>query len=232
MGWYMLAITPLLASAWWWIACVASGDRSAMGLASGGLTAAMLWRWGWLAKVQQVVMRDMGMPTVSLDISRVSHIVLVKLVANVGMSWGSLLILPGLWCFYVSSFIAPATLSPDRHENSAMRYSITLVAHHLGLLARHGALLSLFVLMALIAAGVAQAFMINDIMPSLMGVDSADASISMSNVSWILFSILVVLLLFDLYWSVGAVLLKQQLEARRTGSDLMARLVVLRDAES
>lgn len=207
-----------------------TGDRLGLTPACIAVTAAMLWRWAWLAKVQQVVMTDMGMPSRPLTLGLMGRIVLVRLIAHVGMVWGSLLIVPGLWSFYVSALVSPATLSPDRPVDGALRACLALVARHLGLLARHGMLLSLLMLLALVMMAGMQLFFLQTLLPSLMGMDSADLVITMSHLSWFLFILLVVLLAFDLYWSVGAVLLMQQLEARRTGSDLMARLTVAREA--
>lgn len=230
IGWYLVAIGPLLLAAWWWIGSVASGDRLSLGPASVAITLAMLWRWAWLVKVHQQVMRDVGMIDRKLNTGLVVQIVLFRLIAHVGMGWGALLILPGVWSFYLSAFITPVMLMTDKPAASALRYTLGLITQHLRLLVRHGCMLTLLALLTLLAMGVSQAFLTSTVLPSLLGVDASDLAITLSSSVWWMFMGLMVMLAFDLYWSVGSVLLLQQLEARQTGADLRARLGALAEA--
>lgn len=229
-AWYLLAAGPVLIACWWWIAAVAMENRSQLPPASLALLGAMLWRWGVLAKIQQVVMRDLGMAADRLGFKMILIAIAGRLLAHVGILWGSLLIVPGLWSFYVSSFISPALLTPGRPAGSSLRHTVALSINQSILLARHASMLTLLVTVAMLAFGVLQGVMVYIILPSLMGYDTADLKISMGNLSWWLFSMLAVLLVFDCYWAVGSVMLLQQLEARRTGSDLQARLMQMQEA--
>ncbi len=229
LAWYLLAIAPLLGASWLWIDTVAAQDRAGLRWASWLVVAAMLWRWAGLTLVQEKVMRDLGQAVLRSSWRRMLVIVLTRLTMHVGMIWGGWLVLPGVFCFYVSGFVAPAMLASEHPGGAVLRHVAELVARSFRLLARHAAMLSILFVVTAICLLCAQGVLVAVILPSLLGVDTTDLWLSMSHVAWWLFSLLLLLLLFDLYWSVGAVFLIEQLMARRTGSDLAARLVQLKE---
>jgi len=79
-------------------------------------------------------------------------------------------------------------------------------------------------LLLLAAVFVSQMILANTILPSLVGVDTAELTVTFDSWAWRLRVLYFVFLLLDLFWTVAAVYLFYESQSRRMASDLRSRL--------
>ena len=83
---------------------------------------------------------------------------------------------------------------------------------------------------AAVATFVSQAVIVHTVLPSLLGVDTADLVITLGSWSWRLQVIYALFLLLDAYWAVACVFLYYDSQSRRMATDLRVRLSRLTEA--
>ena len=228
---YLVAMAPFSAAMWYTIDVVTSQHRSALPSACVLLVAATLWRWAWLAVVQRRVQEDVrGEPPLPVR-RRLGAILLARLYGAAAIFWGSFIVIPALYGFFVSAFVTPVLLEGDGPVFPELKRAAGMVHRATGRLARMTGALSLLALFAFLNVWVLQILMLTTLLPALLGLDVADLTLTMSSMGWFLFLLYGLFLCFDLYWTVASVMVFYHLQARRLGSDLRSRLQTLRLAE-
>lgn len=227
---YALASGPMVWAGWLWIDAVVAQDRRGLGPASLAVTVALVWRWAGLSFVQAWVMRRTGGAAAGPVWPRLWAIVLTRLYANLAIVWGGLVVLPGVWGLYGSGMAGPILIQRRRRAWAAMRELGGLMFASLGVLWRHLSAVSGLFLVVVLNTVVIQWLVVNTVLPSLVGLDTADLRLSMAGAAWWISTFFLLWLGFDLYWAVACVLLLDQLQARRTGSDLSGRLAAMEGA--
>ena len=162
-------------------------------------------------RVQAGVLRDLGVAVATPPWRRAGTVVLTRAAAAPFIACGGLLVLPAVLGLYLSLLVSPALVASERRAGPALADLGRLIGRNINLLTRHATLLTLLLVIAGASAVSVQVVLINVALPSLMGVDTADLQVSMVNVAWWLSSLLLMLLVFDLYASVAAVFLLEQL---------------------
>jgi hypothetical protein len=224
---YVLAITPMALAMLWVIDAVTAQDRSALAIGCALLTAAALWRWGWLAVMQRraaALLRGNAPATVR---QRLGPILFSRLVASALLTWGALLLVPAYWGFFLSGFAGPAMLEQREGTGGALRRTLRSITTGVGPLGRALAMLAAVFFAVGVGAIVTQVVAATYVLPALTGVAPTQVSLTMSGLAWRLATAFGLFCVFDLYWHVAAVTLFYHLAGRRLGTDLQLRLAAL-----
>lgn len=228
---YVVAMAPFSAAMLYVIDVVTSQFRSALPFACLLLSLATLWRWGWLAAAQRRVQEDLrGDPPLPLW-GRLAKIVLAKLALSVVVLWGSLMVLPAFYGFFVSGVAVPVLLESAGPATRQLTRALSWVHDGAGRLSRVALALSLAVLLTALATLVLQLFLVHTVLPSLLGLEVADLRLTVWSAAWLLCLGYFLFVAFDLYWAVASVMVYYDLQSRRLGSDLRLRLRLLREAD-
>ena len=228
LPWYVLAMTPFTIGMWLTIDAVSAQHRSGLVIACLLLTAAMPWRWMGQAAIQRrMLARLRGEPALPLRKRLLSYL-LVRLVCNFAFTWGAIVVAPVFWGFLMAGFAAPVLLQEDRKPTVAVAQALGWISRAAGYLCKAGLVVSLVLLLALLVWAVTQMVLFYQLLPSLLGIDITDLQVTASGPAWLLACGYALFLIFDLYWTVAAVLLWDHLQQRRTGTDLRLRLAALK----
>jgi hypothetical protein len=225
---YVLAVTPLALAMLWIIDAVTAQDRAAMFTGCLALTAATLWRWGWLAVLQRRVQARLAGVSPPPVTQQLPAILLHRLIACLLLTWGALFLVPPYWGFFLAGFAAPALLEPRTAEQSLSR-TLGWITAGVGPLARAAAVL-VGVFGALTLGAIAtQWVVVGQVLPALTGITPTDAQLTMRGLGWLLASAFALFCVFDFFWHVAAVMLFYHLTGQRLGTDLQRRLTALEE---
>jgi hypothetical protein len=155
---------------------------------------------------------------------RLVGILLVRLYANVVLTWGGVLILPSFYALFAGSFAAPMLLEREGPLLGEARRVLGLVHHAAGRLTLVLIALTALGLALVVAVRTAHYAVIAVVLPSLLGMDTTGAVLTVQSVSWKLSVLYFIFVFLDFFWTVAAVFLYYDSQSRRTGSDLRARL--------
>jgi hypothetical protein len=229
---YVLGMIPMSVLALLLIDALSAQHRSVVAGCCAALVPATLWRWGWLARVQQIVQQDtQARPGLPLG-PRLAGILLVRLYANVALTWGGALIFPSFYGLFAGSFAAPLRLERDGPLLGETWRMLGLVHHAAGRLTCVLAAVAALGLALAVAILTAHYVVVGLILPSVLGVDTTGAILTMGSISWKLSVLYFLFLFLDYSWTIAAVFLYYDSQSRRTGSDLRARLHLLTGGES
>lgn len=224
---YVVAVLPLSIGALFLIDAISAEHRSGIFAWCWWLVPATLWRWAWLARVQQSVQRDLqARPGLPLR-RRLLWILVIRLYAIVALTWGSMLILPSFYGFFGGSFTAPLLLERDGAAPREIWRMLGWVHHSAARLVRALLSLSLFTTITILAVYITQRVLVEIVLPSLLGVESSGIDLTIRSWTWLLCWLYFLFLAIDFGWTVAAVFLYYDSQSRRTGSDLRARMRLL-----
>ncbi len=209
---------------------VTSQHRRGAAVTAGLLTAATLWRWSWLGVMQRRVQEDVCGHTPLSVWRRLPALLIIRLFSNAALVWGGLIVFPAYYGFFLSGFAAPMLLGRGGHAWLQTKNRLAWTHKASRQLIKISSALTAVLLLAAVCALFFQLLMVNTILPSLLGFDTADLSLTMGSWGWFLCVCYFLFVVFDLYWGVLAVILMYTLESRRHGVDLRARLRLLQDA--
>ncbi|MBI4585992.1 MAG: hypothetical protein HY717_18435 [Planctomycetes bacterium] len=229
---YLAAMAPYSAAMLFVIDAISTQHRSALPFWSALLTLATLWRWLWLPAVQRRVQEDVrGEPTLPLG-KHLAKILLIKAGASFAILWGGLIVIPAFYGFFLSAFAAPALLESGGGMFREVKRALLWIHHS----ARRFAGVSLALTVAFMAAGLGafllQLVMISTLLPSLLGLEAADLSLTLRSWSWFLCLAYLLFVLFDYYWTVASVMVFYDAQSRQLGSDLRLRLGTIQGREA
>lgn len=224
---YVLAMGPFAAAVWLAIDAVTAQDRAALALPCLLLVPATLWRWVGLSAMQRRVLAQLRAQPVRPLWPRLGGVLTARLGAHLLVTWGGLLLVLPFWGLFIGGFATPAVLEQDRRATAAVVEVLRWINRSVGYLGRLSAVLCLLAMLLVLAVAGVQLALAFTVLPSLLGIDAADLRLTMASLGWALCSGFLVFMVFDLYWTVAAVLVLDHLRMRRTGSDLAARLATL-----
>lgn len=227
LGRYVVAAGPLAAAMWVAIDVVSAQDRAAVPRAAGLLIAAMFWRWIALADLQRRVLAGAGMQRSCRLRRRLAATIVLRLSCAQCLTWGACLVVLPFWGFFLGSFAVPALLrhdGPAAAEIAALFGRITASSAYL---ARAGAALAVLFFLGALAMLTCQLAAAHVLLPALLGIDTSDMRLAMSHPAWWLVTLGVLLMAFDLYWTIAAVFVCDRMWQQRTGSDLRLRLAAM-----
>jgi|GEM_PF-5729866 len=226
---YAMAVAPLTVAFWLWVDAISAQDRADAKTISWLILVALIWRWIGVAWFQtNVACRLAGTtaPSRSVFIRRLPHFLLARLTAHTTMVVGSLLIVPGLWGFYACVFTAPITYaqSPLTNAVHTTGQALKLGKSNTYALFKHSGIFTLWCLVVTGGLILTSLILVHTILPNLLGIDTSMAAVSMGSAVWLMFVGFVVFCFVDLFFSVAAVFFLRQLQAKKTGQDLVTRL--------
>jgi hypothetical protein len=222
---FLLAVGPLSAAVLVAIDVSATQHRAAVAEAGVFLTVATIWRWVWLAVVQRRVQADLrGRPPAKLR-RRIVPILLVRLFAFFAVVWGWFLIVPAFYGLLLGGLAAPMMLERQGPAWNQTRDALVWVHKSAGRLLKVTSALLVLALLTVVSVVALQLLLVNMILPSILGVDTADLALTVQSVSWVLCVLYFLFVVFDLYWTVLSVMLYYDLQSRRLGTDLRSRLI-------
>lgn len=221
---YLLVSGPLILASLFWIEAVALEDRRGVRWVSLLVMLGVVWRWGVAGWLQAWVMRSVGMRRVSRPGQRALASVIARLYAHVGTVWLGLLVLPALLCTVLLGVVSPLLMREQGAAWPIIRRGLVQIYLSLGVVSGQLSLVFLLFVLVWINALTGQSLMVETVLPSLLGLDTADLRLWMVSLPWQLGMLLMLMLVFDGYWMVVGVMVADQLQARRSGSDLDRRL--------
>lgn len=227
---YLVAMAPFTGAMLFLIDVVTSQDRAALPFGCLLLALATVWRWAWLAAVQCRVQQDLRGETPHALWRRLGKLLVTKLALSVSLLWGAFLLVPAFYGFYLSGIAVPTLLEGDGRAVPELCKALGWIQNAAGRLFKIGLALGVAFQLALLAVFVLQLFLVGTALPSLLGLDVADLSLTLGSYAWTLCVLYFVFVVFDLYWVVASVLVFYDLQSRRLGTDLRLRL--LHEAES
>ncbi len=229
---YLAAMAPYSAAMIFMIDAITTQHRSALPFWSALLTLATLWRWLWLPAVQRRVQEDVrGEPTLPLG-RHLAKIVLIKAAASAAIFWGGLIVIPAFYGFFLSAFAAPVLLESGGGAFRSLKRALVWIHHS----ARRFAGVSLALTAAFLAAWLGifllQVVMTSTILPSLLGLEAADLTLTLRSWSWFLSLAYLMFVLFDYFWTIASVMVFYDAQSRQLGSDLRLRLGTIQGREA
>jgi hypothetical protein len=229
---YLLAMAPHAIFAGLLIAAITGERRSLAGQYCLYLAAATLWRWVWISRLQWQVQQDLRAQPLPGFWSRLPQIFLLRLYSSVGVNWGILLAgVPAFYGFFLGSFAAPLLLESDDPTTRRVRQALSWIHHSGKRLFRIMVVMTVVTLLLLVALFASQYILSRTLLPSLLGMDTADLDLTLNGWAWRLSLCYFVFLIVDAFWSVAAVLVYYDSQSRRTGTDLQARLTALTEGD-
>ena len=217
---YVLAMAPHAIFAVMLIAAITGEQRSLAGQYCIYLTLATIWRWIWISRLQHRVQEDLRSQPQPVFWSRLPQILLLRLYGNAGL----VLALHGL---FVGSFAAPLLLESDEPAFGRFRESISWINHSAKRLFRITMAMTVFTVLLFVALLASQYILSRTVLPTLLGINTADLDLTLNGGAWRLSLCYFVFLVIDAYWTVAAVLVYYDSQSRRTATDLQARLTLL-----
>lgn len=204
---------------------IVAGRRSRFPAYCAALVACTLWRWVWLGRLQYGVQCDLhGVRGVGFW-SRLVPLLHVRLLSNTAITWGSALaVVPAFYGLYAGSFAAPLLVESDDPPGSRVRLAIGWIHHAGRRLWRVTSVVAVLAVVLTVGLFVSQAVLANTVLPTFLGVDTADLNVTFDSWPWRLRILYVVFLLLDAFWTVAAVFLYYDTQSRRMATDLRVRL--------
>ena len=221
---YGLAMTPFSIAMLLLADAVTSQHRSSVAPACFLLTLAHPWRWVGLGAVQRRVQCDLrGEPPLPLS-HRWLGILFLRLYSCFALLWGSSLIFPAFYAFFLSAFAAPLLLEREGTAYGLARESLRWIHRAAGRLGRLLTGFSIITLVVVAGVAILQLFLVMTLLPNLLGLETADLQITLGSFAWLFGLAYLLFLAFDFFWTVASVMLYYDLEASRQGTDLRWRL--------
>ncbi len=222
---YILAMTPHAIVTILLIDAVIAGHRSSVVTYCIWLTGAMVWRWVWLARLQYNVQHELRDLRNMQFWAKVPAILYLRLLSNVAITWGSLLVgVPAFYGLFVGGFAAPLLLESRTSAATRLKECISWINFTAKRLFRVSMVMTVITIIGIIAVFVSQAALVGTVLPSLLGVDTADLNITLGSWAWRLRVFYFLFLLIDVYWAVACVFLYYDSQSRRMAADLRVRL--------
>ena len=224
LGPYLLGMTLYSVAVLAVIDVIASQHRAAIPEMAAMLTVATAWRWVWVAVAQRRVQEDLLNEPPPALWRRLPRLLWVRLWANFALVWGGLVVIPAYYGLFLSGFATPMVLEQETHTWPQIKNTLSVIHKASGRLTRVTSAMTVTLLLLAVSVFALQVFMVHTVLPSLLGLDSADLALTMSSWSWFLCMCYFLFVAVDLYWSVLAVVLFNTIKSRRLGTDLRARL--------
>jgi hypothetical protein len=222
---YVLAMAPHAVFSGLLITAITAEQRSLAGEYCVYLAIATVWRF-----LQRRVQEDLRAQSQPVFWSKLPQILLLRLYGNIGINWGILLAgVPAFYGLFLGSFAAPLLLESDEPAAARLRQAMSWIHHSGKRLFRITVAMVVFTLLLLVALFVSQYILAGTILPTLLGMNTADLNLTLGGWAWRLSLCYFVFLIVDAFWSVASVLVYYDSQSRRTGTDLQARLTVLNE---
>jgi hypothetical protein len=221
---YLAGVAPMSVAIFILIDAVAARKYSAAPEGCLLLAAATVWKWAFTSAVQgRMRARLSGKPGAPLR-GRLLAIICVKLAASMAMLWGSMVVIPPLYGFFLSGLAAPALLDRGGPALDEAEWISRWVSGSMGRAVKIVSAIGALFLTAYLGVTLLQLMVTGLVMPSLLGMDATGAELTLYGVEWQMAILYLLFLVFDLYWTVAAVTLYYDVQSRRAGVDLGSRL--------
>ncbi|GJM24071.1 MAG: hypothetical protein DHS20C16_04860 [Phycisphaerae bacterium] len=229
---YVVAMLPFSAAIMLTIDIVTSQYRAMTLLTSWCLVAATLWRWAWLAALQRRVQAVIRGGEPHKIRGRLLSILFLRLVASACMTWGSLVIAPGIYGFLIGGMATPLHLEPSDRPKDQIKTVISWITSSQKRLLKILTSLSFLYVLGLICFYALIRIVLGTLLPTFLGIDPSDMGFTLESWTGILVVSYLVGLVFDLYWAVLSVMIFYDLQSRRLAPDLRVRIRNLRNSTS
>jgi hypothetical protein len=222
---YVVAMLPFSIVMVLLIDAINSEQRSFAAECCVYLVAATVWRWIWLARLQQQVQEDLQARRGAGFWSRIGQILLLRLLGNGAITWGGFLAgVPAFYGLFVGSFATPLLLENTDPTFTRLKHVLSWIHHSAWRLGKIGFAITVVAALLTVAILVNQYILGQVILPTILGMDTADLNLTIQGWAWRLSVFYFVFLLIDAFWTVAAVILYYDSQSRRMATDLSIRL--------
>ncbi len=224
---YVLAMAPFSVVVFLLIDAIYARHREALPFYCLLLTGATAWRWIGLGMLQRGVQtRLRGDPPRPLR-DRLPAILLARLSACMALTWGSFLVLPSFYGLFLSGFAAPILLEHEGRALPAVLRALGWIHRAAWRLCKVALAFALAGLLLLIGLLAFQLLLTETVLPDFLGLRAQDLALTLGSGAWGMCLLYLVCLPVDLLWAIASVMLFYDLQARRLGTDLRARIQAL-----
>lgn len=224
---YIVAVAPTTMATLMLLDTVSTGMYSALPEGCMLLSVATLWKWAWGSAVQARIQAALSGRSGAPLPGRMTYIIALKLVASMAMLWGSFLVLPAIYGFFLSGMAAPILLDSGRSALEGAQWAIRWVGDSMNRALKIISAVSILFLVAYLGVTLLQLMITHTVMPSLLGMDPTELSLTIWGWAWQMAVLYMLFLVFDFFWMVASVLLYHDIQSRRAGVDLGQRLTTL-----
>lgn len=222
---YAIAMLPFSVVVVLLIDAITGEQRSRLETYCVYLVAATVWRWIGLTLLQDRVQRDLQGRRGARFWSRICQILMLRCFANGALTWGSILAgLPAFYGLFVGSFAAPLMLDNSDPTAARLKDILSWIHHSVWRLCKMVFVVTFLAGWLMVAILMSQRILVQTVLPSLMGMDTADLAVTISSWAWFLSVLYFVFLVIDLFWSVASVFIYYESQSRRMATDLQLRL--------
>jgi len=224
---YIVAVSPMSLAVFILIDAVAAGKYSALPEGCALLAAGTVWKWGFCAAISgRIQQRLTGKPPAPLK-GRLLAIINVRLAASMAMLWGSFVVIPPLYGFFLAGMAAPALLDQGGRALDTAEWIARWVSASMGQAVKIAAAVGALFWVAHLGVTLLHMVVTQMVMPSFLGMDPTELELTLYGVEWQMAVGYFLFLVFDLYWTVAGVALYYSILSRRAGVDLGLRLKAL-----
>ena len=224
---YMVGVAPMSVAVFILIDAVAAGKYSALPEGCALLAFGTVWKWAFCAVIQGRIQEGLtGKPAPPLR-GRLPSIINARLAASMAMLWGSFVVIPPLYGFFLAGMAAPALLDRGGRALDTAEWIVRWVTASMGQAAKIAAAVGALFMVAHLGVTLLQMALTQVVMPSMLGMDPTELELTLYGVEWQMAVGYFIFLLFDLYWTVAGVTLYYAIQSRRAGVDLGLRLKAL-----
>lgn len=225
LPYYTAAMLPFSIVMYFIIDSLSAKDVTTLAALSALLVAATFWRWLWLALLQRHIQTFIrgNQPPYSIK-NKFKDIMLTKILCSFCWSWGSFVIIPFHFGFFLTAICVPALLENDKRLLKANRETLGLINKSFGKLIKVSSALLLLASITTISIFIFQSLIVHTALPSWLGIEIADLSITSSNIVWILTVFYFIFLIWDFFWTIVSVMLFYDMQARASGRDLLIKI--------
>ena len=224
---YIVGVAPMSLAMLFIIDAVSAARYSALSEGAAMLALATVWKWIFSAATQARIQRKLTGAQGAPLRGRIVAIVCVKLAASVIMLWGSFIILPFIYGFFLSGLAAPILLDRDGAAVDEAEWILKWVSGAMNQAVKILSAIFVLFFIAELGFGLLQLVVTRLIMPSFLGMDPTELSLTLTSAAWNMAIIYILFLIFDFYWTVASVMLYYEIQSRRVGVDISARLAAM-----
>lgn len=230
---YVLSMIPHAVATALLIDALIAEQRSRIGRYCLYLTAATIWRWIGLTWIQRQTQRDLQLRPGRSFFRQLTPILLLRLYSSAAINWGIFgLGVPSFYGLFVSAFAAPLMLDDSTPSHGRIKNCLLQIRRSSRRLLRVTLALTVMTIWLVVVLLVLQYFVLEFVLPHFFDIQLTEITVTMNSWAWRLGIFYFAFLILNMFWTVAGVILYYDSQSRQMGTDLYARLALLKAGEN